>query len=69
MSSVILGIMGRLTCEEVVLNLLKTRRVPILTFGFEASDLNKSAIKSSDFSANRFSVELFKTINAGIISE
>lgn len=49
--------------------MVKAKCVPILIYGLEAFNLTESAIKSLDFSVSCFFMKLFKTINAGIISE
>jgi len=41
--------------------------MPILLYGFEALNLNKSQLKSLDFVANRFMIKLFNTNNTQII--
>ena len=40
--------------EEVVLQLIKSKCVPVLLYGLEACALNKSQIASLDFVINRF---------------
>jgi len=41
--------------------------MPILLYGFEALNLNKSQLNSLDFVANRFMMKLFNTNNMHII--
>jgi len=41
--------------------------MPILLYGFEALNLNKSQLNSLDFVANRFMMKLFHTNNMQII--
>ena len=41
--------------------------MPILLYGFEALNLNKSQLNSLDFVANRFMMKLFNTTNMQII--
>ena len=41
--------------------------MPILQYGFEVPNLNKSQLKSLDFVANRFVMERFNTNNMQII--
>jgi len=53
--------------EEVVLHLVKYKCMPILLYGFEALNLNKSQLNSLDFVANRFMMKLFNTNNMQII--
>ena len=42
--------------------------MPILMYGFEALNLNKSQLNSLDFVANRFMIKLFNTNNIQIIA-
>jgi len=49
----IFGNIGRVACEEVVLELVKCKIcLPILLYGLECSPLNKSDVKSLDFACN-----------------
>ena len=57
----IFGKIGRTASEEVVLELVKTKCLPILQYGLEACPLNKTNLRSLDFSVNRFFMKLFKT--------
>ena len=57
----IFGKIGRTASEEVVLELVKTKCFPILQYGPEACPLNKTNLRSLDFSVNRFFMKLFKT--------
>ena len=47
--------------SEVVLQLIKSKCVPVLLYGLEACALNKSQMASLDFVANRFFMKLFNT--------
>ena len=64
-----MGKIGRFASEEVLLQLLQTKCIPILLYGLEALKLNKSDISSLDFTVNRFFMKLFKTTNIDIITE
>jgi len=61
------GKVGFLASEEVVLQLILSKCVPILLYGLEACVLtillSKHQIASLDFVVNRFFVKLFKTNN------
>jgi len=59
----IFGKVGRLASEEVVLQLILSKCVPILLYGLEACVLSKHQIASLDFVINRFFMKLFKTNN------
>ena len=63
----IFGKVGRTASEKVVLHLVKYKCMPILLYGFEALNLNKSQLNSLDFVSNRFMMKLFNTNNMQII--
>jgi exonuclease III len=63
----IFGKIGRSASEEVILQLVSSKCLPILLYASEACGLNKSDIRSLDFVVNRFLMKLFKTANLGII--
>ena len=65
----IFGRIGRQSSEEVVLQLMSSKCLPILLYGLEACPLNKSDLNSLDFAVNRFLMKLFNTINVDIIAE
>jgi len=65
----IFGKIGRTTSEEVVLELIKTKCLPILLYSLEACPLNKTNLRSLDFFANRFFMKLFKTSDMQIVTE
>ena len=65
----IFGKIGRTASEEVVLELIKTKCLPILLCGIEACPLNKTNLRSLDFSVNRFFMKLFKTSGMHIVTE
>ena len=44
--------------EEVVIQLISSKGMPILLYGLEAYALNKSDIRSIDFVLNRFCMKL-----------
>jgi len=54
---------GRTASEEVVLHLVKYKCMPILLYGFEVLNLNKSQLNFLYFVANRFLMKLFNTNN------
>jgi len=64
----IFGKIGRIAPEEVILQLVKSKCVPVLLYGLEACALNKSQIGSLDFVINRFFMKLFKTNNIEIVN-
>jgi exonuclease III len=65
----IFGKVGRIASEEVVLQLVSSKCLPILMYGTEACGLKKSDIRSLDFTVNRFLMKLFKTGNISVIQD
>ena len=53
--------------EEVTLHLLKTKCIPVLLYGLEVVQLNKSQISSIDFVINRFFMKMFNINNIEIV--
>jgi len=62
-ANTIFGKIGRIASEEVVLQLIKSKCVPVPLYGLEACALNKSQMASLDFVVNRFFMKLFNTNN------
>jgi len=52
---------SRCASEEVTLHLIKSKCLPVLLYGLEASPLTKSNLQALDFVINRFFMKLFKT--------
>ena len=48
-TNAIFGKIGRIASEEVVLQLIKSKRIPVLLYGLEPFDLTASDLKSLDF--------------------
>ena len=63
------GKVGRFTSEEVVLQLVSSKCLPILLYGLEAAHLRISDVRSLDFAVNRFLMKLFQTGNVSIIND
>jgi len=53
-ANAIFGKVGRLASEEVTLQLIKSKCIPVLLCGLLACPLNKSQLSSLDFAMNRF---------------
>ena len=68
-TNAIFGKIGRAASEEVVLELVKCKCLPILLYGLECCPLNKSDVKSLDFAVTRFLMKLFKSVNLDLINE
>jgi len=65
----VFGHIGRSASEEVVINLVFHKCLPILLYGTEVCPVSKSDTNSLDFAINRFLMTLFKTNNINIIEE
>jgi len=62
-ANAIFGRIGRIAFEEVIIQLIKSKCIPVLVYGLEVCPLTKSDLKSLvDFPVNRFFMKLFKTI-------
>ena len=66
-ANAIFGKIGRLASEEVTLQLIKTKCLPMLLYGLVACPLNTSQLLSIDFVINRFFIKLFSTSNMEVI--
>jgi len=53
----IFGKVGRIASEEVILQLIISKRIPVLLYGLEACPLVKSELSSLDFVINRFFIK------------
>ena len=67
-ANAIFGKVGRLASEEVTMQLIKSKCIPVLLYGLVTFPLNKSQLSPLDFAMNRFSMKLFSTINMEIIT-
>jgi len=65
----VFGKIGRLASEEVVLDIVSKKCLPVLLYGLEAVPLTKSDKSSLDFITNRFLMKLFKTGNINVVKE
>ena len=65
----VFGKIGRLASEEVVLELVKFKCLPILLYGLECFSLNKSELNSLDFPVTRFLMKLFKSSNLELVND
>jgi len=50
---------GRLACEEVMVQLLKQKCLPIFLYALDVCNLDKRSTQSLDFTFNRFFYEVF----------
>jgi len=58
---------GRIASEDITLQLINTKCIPILLYGLEACPLLKSDLSSLDFVVNRLFMTLFKTSNTDVV--
>ena len=65
----IFGKIGRLTSEEVTLELVKRKCMPMLLYGLEYHTLLKADIRSLDCVVTRFLRKLFKSTNTDTIND
>jgi len=62
-ANAVFGEIWRLASEEVVLQLIISKCIPVILYGLEACPLTKCDLLSMDFAINRFFMKLFKTSN------
>lgn len=60
---------GRFTSEEVVLNLIRAKCLPVLLYGVESCPMMVRDKKSMEFTVTRSLMKLFKTGSAAVVSE
>jgi len=58
---------GHVASEETILQLIKSKCLPILLYCLEVCQLNKIDLNSLDFVINRFFMKLFKTTDINIV--
>ena len=62
----ILGKVGRVASDEVILQLVFSKCIPVLLYGLESLPLTRSDERSLDFIFNRFMVKLFGTTDMNV---
>ena len=68
-ANAIFGKIGRIASEEVTLELVSKKCIPILTYGLEAFDLNISDKRALNYPCTRLLAKLFGTFDASIIKD
>jgi hypothetical protein len=63
----IFGKVGSVAAEEVIVQLIFSKCIPVLLYGLEAITLTKTDMSSLDFTFNRFMMKLFKTTDMHVI--
>ena len=56
-------LVGHIASAEVILQLIKSKCIPVLLYGLVACPLTKSDLSAIDFVVNRFFMKLFRTNN------
>ena len=64
----IFGKIGKIASEYVLIELLKTKCMSILLYGFEVCNLCKRDLYLLDFVVNRFFIKLFRTSDISVIT-
>ena len=64
----IFGKIGRIASEDVVIQLLKSKCIPILLYALEVCNLPKRDFQALDFSVNRFFMKLFRTSDMSVVN-
>ena len=65
----IFGKIGRIASEEVVLELIRTKCIPILLYGLEVLPLYQYQLRSLDFVINRLFMKLFRTSDIQVVAQ
>ena len=68
-ANAILGRIGTHANEDVVLHLIKCKRMPALLYASEVCTFTRADIQSLDFVVTRFLMKLFKSYNRELIKE
>ena len=66
-ANAIFGKIGRKASEEVILQIISAKCMPVLLYGLEACPLNKADINSLDLAINRLFVKIFKTTDINVV--
>jgi len=60
---------GRSASEDVFLHLVNSKCLPVLLYCLEVCPLNKSDLRSLDFTVTRFFMKLFRTSSKDVTNE
>jgi len=58
---------GQIASEDVVIQLLKSKCIPVSLCSLEVCNLSKSDVQSLDFNVNRFFIKLFCTKDLSVV--
>ena len=65
----IFGKIGRIASEEVIIQMIQTKCIPVLLYGLEACPVATSDLRSLDFVINRFFMKLFLTSDINVVKD
>ena len=65
----IFGKIGRLASEDILVNLVRAKCLPVLMYGVDACPVNKSVLRSLDFCMNSILMKIFKTKSMEVVHE
>ena len=65
----VFGRVGRLASEEVIVELLQAKCLPVILYGLDACPLNAADKHSLDFVLNRSLMKIFKTGSLPVVDE
>jgi hypothetical protein len=68
-ANAIFGKIGRVASEEVILELIKKKCLPVLVYGLEACVLNATEQRSLNYPCKRFLMKLFCTFDDSVLSD
>ena len=68
-ANAVLSRVGSTASEEVILQLIKSKCVPILLYGTESVDVSTRELSALDFIFNRFVMKVFKCGNASVCAK
>ena len=66
-ANAIFGRIDRISSEEVILQLINSKCIPMLIYGMGVCPLTKSDLRALDFVVDRFFMKLFQTSNMEVI--
>jgi len=61
MSNSVFGKIGKIASEELTLQVIKSKCLPVLLYGLEVCPLTPSDLRALDYVVNRFFMKLFTT--------
>ena len=65
----IFGKIGRIASEEVTIQLLKSKCLPLLLYALKPCNLTKRDLQLLDFTINRFFMKIFGTSDINVVTE